>query len=37
MGGFFVCQKTGELLEKRSDFSKSFYLTDVTLSITIKL
>ena len=30
MEGFFVCQEIGELLEKRSDFSKSFYLTDVT-------
>lgn len=35
MGGFFVCQKISELLEKRSDFSKSFYLTDVTKDITI--
>lgn len=35
MGGFFVCQEIGELLEKRSDFSKSFYLTDVTKVITI--
>lgn len=30
MGGFFVYQEISELLEKRSDFSKSFYLTDVT-------
>ena len=30
MGGFFVCQEISELLEKRIDFSKSFYLTDVT-------
>lgn len=29
-GRLFVCQEIGELLEKRSDFSKSFYLTDVT-------
>ncbi len=35
MGGFFVCQEIGEWLEKRIDFSKSFYLTDVTKDITI--
>lgn len=35
MGGFFVCEEIGELLEKPSDFSKSFYLTDVTEIITI--
>ena len=35
MGGFFVCQEIGEWLEKRSDFSKSFHLTDVTKDITI--
>ncbi|ABN45426.1 Hypothetical protein SSA_2054 [Streptococcus sanguinis SK36] len=35
MGGFFVCQAIGECLEKRSDFSKSFYLTDVTKEITM--
>lgn len=35
MGGFFVCQEISEWLEKRSDFSKSFYLTDVTKDITI--
>ena len=35
MGGFFVCQEISELLENRSDFSKSFYLTDVTKEITI--
>lgn len=35
MGGFFVCQEIGEWLEKRSDFSKSFHLTDVIKVITI--
>ena len=35
MGGFFVCQAIGECLEKRSDFSKSFHLTDVKKEITI--
>ena len=35
MGGFFVYQEIGEWLEKRIDFSKSFYLTDVTKEITM--
>ena len=36
MGGFFVYQEIGEWLEKRIDFFKSFYLTDVTEYITIQ-
>ena len=35
MGGFFVYQEIGEWLEKRSDFSESFQLTDVTIVVTI--